>query len=118
MLDRWVAELKRLAAGGGPVMLPFDFSDECTGWLRVGRSRDDLVEVQAGWSRPGQYDFNPSQFVAVGGSLSDFEPVRNARIERPLTDVIAAVTACRDRLTDHPEPDDFTSSEDTTGEAR
>ncbi|MEH0822367.1 MULTISPECIES: IS110 family transposase [unclassified Micromonospora] len=36
-LDRWLAELKRLAIGRRPVTLPFNFSDQCTGWLRVTR---------------------------------------------------------------------------------
>lgn len=97
-LDRWLAELKRLEAGGGAVMLPFNFSDQCTGWLWVGPSRDGLVEVQAGWSMLGQYDFDTSEFVTVGRALPDFTPVINARIERPLPDIITAVAACRDEL--------------------
>jgi hypothetical protein len=95
-LDQWLTELKRLAAGGGAVMLPFNFSDQCTGWLRVAPTRDGLVEVQAGWSMLGQYDFDPFEFLTVGRSLPDFTPVKNARIERRLADIIAAVTACRD----------------------
>jgi hypothetical protein len=97
-LDRWLAELGRLEAGRDRVMLPFNFSDQCTGWLRVTPSRDGLVEVQAGWSYLGQYDFDTSDVMAVGRSLSDFEPVPNARIERPLVDIVGAVRASRDDL--------------------
>ena len=97
-LDRWIAELERLHVGRGPAMLPFNFSDQCTGWLRVTPTHEGLVDVQAGWSSLGQYDFDTSDFLTAGRSLPDFRPVRNARIERPLVDVIAAVTACRDEL--------------------
>jgi hypothetical protein len=97
-LDRWLTQLERLVTGGGPVMLPFNFSDQCTGWLRVSPLPDDRVNVQAGWSRLGQYDFDPEDFVAVGSSLSDFTPVPNATITRPLANIVAAVTASRDEL--------------------
>ncbi|MGY0004358.1 hypothetical protein [Micromonospora sp. I033] len=56
------------------------------------------VEVQAGWSYLGQYDFDTSDVMAVGRSLSDFEPVPNARIVRPLADIVGAVRASRDDL--------------------
>ncbi|MCP3787523.1 hypothetical protein NLX85_29580 [Micromonospora sp. A3M-1-15] len=97
-LDRWIAELERLPVGRGPAMLPFNFSDQCTGWLRVSPTHEGLVDVQAGWSLLGQYDFDASDSLTAGRFLPDFRPVRNARIERPLVDVIAAVTACRDEL--------------------
>ena len=100
-LDCWISELERLADGDPMVLLPFDFSDQCTGWLQVGPVHDGLVEVQAGWSGIGQYEVDASDLIATGRGITDFEPVRNARIERPLTDIIAAVTAARKSLADH-----------------
>ncbi len=98
-LDCWLSVLERLSDGGGPVvLLPFNFSDQCTGWLRVRWAHDHIVEVQAGWSKVSQYDLVPSDLTAAGNRIFDFEPVRNARIERPLADVIAAVTAVREIL--------------------
>ena len=48
-LDCWISELQRLSAGGGPVvLLPFNFSDQFTGWLRVRPVSGRIVEVQAG----------------------------------------------------------------------
>jgi hypothetical protein len=45
----------QLSVGRGPVvLLPFDFGDQCTAWLRVAQLSDGLVEVQAGWSHVGQ----------------------------------------------------------------
>jgi hypothetical protein len=98
-LDCWMTELERLSTGDVPVvLLPFNFSDQCTGWLRVGPVRKGLVDVQAGWSLIGQYDFDSSDFIAAGRHVPDFEPVRNARIERPLADIVAAVAAARKAL--------------------
>lgn len=107
-LDCWISELERLSAGGGPVvLLPFNFSDQCTGWLRVGPVHDRLVEVQAGWSGVSQYELAPSDFTAASSRIFDFDPVRNARIERPLADIIAAVATARGALAhdrDHDSP--------------
>ena len=98
-LDCWMTELERLSTGDVPVvLLPFNFSDQCTGWLRVTPTHEGLVDMQAGWSSLGQYDFDTSDFLTAGRSLPDFRPVRNARIERPLVAIVTAVTACRDEL--------------------
>ena len=95
-LDCWLSELDRLSGGDSAVvLLPFNFSDQCTGWLRVGPARDRLVEVQAGWSNVSQYDLTPADLTAAGTRIRDFTPVRNARIERSLDDIIAAVAAMR-----------------------
>jgi hypothetical protein len=101
-LDCWISELQQLSAGGGPVvLLPFNFSDQCSGWLRVGPVRDRIVEVQAGWSGVSQYELAPADLTAAGSRIFDFEPVRNARIERPLAEIIAAVIAAREALADN-----------------
>ncbi|MGC3861332.1 hypothetical protein ACPSM1_14210 [Micromonospora chersina] len=97
-LEQWLIELRQLRAGADRVLLPFNFSDQCTGWLRVAPSREGLFEVQAGWSELGQYDIDLSEFMVVGRSLADFEPVPNARIERPLDEIVGAVAAIRDAL--------------------
>lgn len=111
VLDRWRTELARLSAGDLAVgLLPFNFSDECTGWLQVRPIGDGLVEVQAGWSRMGQYDLDPSDVLAVGLRVADFEPVHNARIERPLDHVVAAVEAAREGLIESGYPQDTANS--------
>jgi hypothetical protein len=64
-LDCWISELERLSRGGGPVvLLPFNFSDQCTGWLRVTLLPESFVEVQAGWSGVSQYELAPTDLVA------------------------------------------------------
>jgi len=105
-LDCWISELQRLSDGAGPVvLLPFNFSDQCTGWLRVGPVRDRIVEVQAGWSRVSQYELAPADLTAASSRIFDFEPVRHARIERPLADIIAVVVAAREALADNLDHD-------------
>ncbi|WP_250006805.1 hypothetical protein [Actinoplanes sp. M2I2] len=102
-LDCWLSQLDRLSSGDGPVaLLPFNFSDQCTGWLRVRPARDGFVEVQAGWSNVSQYDLGPSDLTAAGLRILDFEPVRNARIERPLDDLVAAVATLRESFAINP----------------
>ncbi len=56
------------------------------------------LEVQAGWSVIGQYALTPANLRTPGSRVFDFDPVRNARIERPLADIVAAVTAARAAL--------------------
>ena len=116
-LDRWLAELKRLAIGRRPVTLPFNFSDQCTGWLRVTPTHDGLVDVQAGWSLLGQYDFEASKFLTAGRFPADFTPVEKARIERPLAEIIGAVTACRDELAHRLDPDGTITGERIGGDS-
>jgi hypothetical protein len=101
-LDCWISELQRLSTGGGPVvLLPFNFSDQGTGWLRVGPLCERMVEVQAGWSGVSQYELAPADLAAAASRIFDFEPVPNARIERPLADIITAVVAAREALGDN-----------------
>ena len=99
-LDRWMSELERLSRGGGPVLLPINFSDQCTGWLRVALIRDRLAEVQAGWSRVSQYELAPADLVGANRRIVDFKPVPGAKIVRPLADVVAAVQTARAALAD------------------
>jgi hypothetical protein len=98
-LDCWLCTLDRLAGGGGPVvLLPFAFYDQCSGWLRVALTRDRLVEVQAGWSAAADYELEPGDLVAAHRRIFDFAPVTNARIVRPLADIVASVQAARATL--------------------
>jgi hypothetical protein len=98
-LGIWLDQLEKLSLGRGPVvLLPFNFADQCTAWLRIAQLSDGLVEVQAGWSQVDQYSLEPKDLRAPEKRVHDFEPVPNARIVRPLADVIAAVAAAREAL--------------------
>lgn len=50
LLEQWSSQVASLRGEGGTVYLPYDFSDQCTAWLRVSSSDGQTAEVQAGWS--------------------------------------------------------------------
>jgi hypothetical protein len=96
-VDCWLGQLAQLLAGHGPVvLLPFDFSDQYTGWLRVAQLSGGAVEVQAGWSGVDQYSLEPADLLTPQKLIHDFKPKRELRIELPLADLIADVTAARE----------------------
>jgi hypothetical protein len=91
LLEQWVEQLEQLRVTGTPAFLPFDFSDQCTGWLRVSSTSPDQVLVEAGWSGVAGWSFYPSDIADTAAGLSDFEPVTSACVECGLDDLIAAI---------------------------
>jgi hypothetical protein len=49
LLRQWMERVTQLG-DNDLTYLPFDFSDQCSAWLRVKRS-GDRIEVQPGWSQ-------------------------------------------------------------------
>jgi hypothetical protein len=96
LLDQWVQQLQQLTPGTA-TFLPFDFSDQCTAWLRVDCIDADRVVVQAGWSSLEGWSFMPSNFTTVTPP-DDFQPVVNARIECRLADLITTIKHNKDIL--------------------
>jgi hypothetical protein len=81
--------LRQLTAGA-VTFLPFDFSDQCTAWLRVTCPDTDQAVVEAGWSSLGGWRIVPSSFTDAPGP-EDFKPIRNASIDCRLSDLITAL---------------------------
>ncbi|WP_030924151.1 hypothetical protein [Streptomyces sp. NRRL B-24720] len=98
LLDQWGDHLRRLRPTGGTVFLPFDFSDQCTAWLRVSSPDGIHATIQVGWSSLEGWSFYPSDFAARAASVDDFEPVVNASVECGLDDLITTVAGNRDSL--------------------
>ena len=98
LLDQWDEHLQRLRLTGGTVLLPFDFSDQCTAWLRVSSPDGGRATVEAGWSSIEGWSFYPSDFAETAARVHDFKPVVNASVECDLGDLIAAVTQNRESL--------------------
>jgi hypothetical protein len=96
LLDQWVHQLQHLTPGDA-AFLPFDFSDQCTAWLRVDYAGADHVVVQAGWSSLEGWAIMPSNFAAVAAP-DDFKPVANAAIECHLSDLIATLQRNRETV--------------------
>ena len=76
LLRQWRDRVLQLA-DGALVYLPFDFSDQCTCWLRVQRSGSQL-EIAAGWSSIEGYSFPPSDFSQI--QPSDWRQIAEAPI--------------------------------------
>ncbi|MET9700653.1 hypothetical protein ABZY31_27550 [Streptomyces sp. NPDC006529] len=97
LLEQWSAHVRGLRDGGGTAYLPYDFSDQCTAWLRVSSIDGQRAEVQAGWSLIEAWGIAPSDYLATAPEVTDFDPIPRARTECSLTDLLARIEA--DRIT-------------------
>lgn len=98
LLDQWLVQLRGLAHGG-VALLPFDFSDQCTAWLRVSTSADARAVVEAGWSNVEGWRIQASDYLATAPEITDFVPVANARIECSLEALVRSIQNERDAIT-------------------
>jgi len=74
LLEQWRAAVAALDDGGG-CFLPYDFSDEYTGWLRCEAAAGEMLTLQRGWSRVAGYAIMPSNVdEAMIRELPDFQP--------------------------------------------
>ena len=87
MLRQWLDVVSE-AKEGEAFYLPFDFSDQCTGWLR-GLSEHGRVTVQPGWSSREGWSFYPSSFHVEGISPADFRVAPHSEpLSIPVSDLI------------------------------
>ncbi|MDQ8706657.1 hypothetical protein RCO28_29905 [Streptomyces sp. LHD-70] len=98
LLDQWMEQVDELRGTGGIAYLPYDFSDQCTAWLRVSSADGGTADVQAGWSLVEGYGFDPSNYRATAPEITDFEPISNAQIACSLEDLSSCLVANRDAL--------------------
>lgn len=96
LLDQWIDRLHGLGAGGA-ALLPFDFADQCTAWLRVESPDGRTAVVQAGWSGIEGWSFMPTN-IDGGDQPHSLQPIAAARIECRLCDLVAALEGNRDDL--------------------
>jgi hypothetical protein len=68
LLDQWS---RALDSGSSPIFLPYDFSDQYTGCLRV-LVEGDFVHVTPGFSNREGWSFSPSDISDFVLSVSDF----------------------------------------------
>ncbi|MEU7599920.1 hypothetical protein [Streptomyces sp. NPDC041003] len=93
LLEQWATQLEGLSGAGGTAYLPYDFSDQCTAWLRVTSHDGETAEVQAGWSLIEAWGIEPSNYRATAPEVTDFDPITGARIACSLDDLTAHITA-------------------------
>ncbi|MET9598896.1 MULTISPECIES: hypothetical protein [unclassified Streptomyces] len=98
LLDQWSSQIAGLGLAGGTAYLPFDFSDQCTAWLRVSSEDGQAAEVQAGWTLIEGWSISPSDYLAAAAQVQDFDPIPGARIQCSLGDLAAQVDANRSTL--------------------
>ncbi len=90
LLDQWKAHASSLADGAA-VFMPFDFSDQCTAWLRISREGTQ-VSIRAGWSDLEGYSFFPSDYSAV--QPTDWRSIDGSpRLVMTIDDFVRAVDA-------------------------
>jgi hypothetical protein len=88
--------------GRGTVFLPFDFSDQCTAWLRVSSANGRSAEVSAGWSSVEGWAVMPSDFGSFANAVDDFAPIAGASVDTGMDDLVVAIATTRDALRRQP----------------
>ena len=78
LLDQWIEHIEQLE-DGDCIYLPFDFSDQCTGCLRVRRNGEEY-ELTPGWSLIEGHAHFPSNIRKFVQAVGDFDPM----LQRPV----------------------------------
>jgi hypothetical protein len=76
MLEMWLQDLQRCSKGQS-VYLPYDFSDQYTGWIKCALVSDIEWQITPGWSDKEGWAFDPSDYEDVAKGLDDFRPVKD-----------------------------------------
>lgn len=100
LLEQWLAVVEQLP-DGGTAYLPYDFSDQYTGWLACQRSGDEVV-LSRGWADVEGWSFFPS----AAGDLFDrprgFRP-DGPRVRGSSAEVVEAIRGSS-VLAEQPQP--------------
>jgi hypothetical protein len=72
LLEQWHSSVAALHEGE-TCYLPYDFSDQCTAWLRCEAVGTDL-KVQRGWAGVEGWSFFPSEVGELTKNLTGFRP--------------------------------------------
>jgi hypothetical protein len=88
LLEQWAETVESLEIGG-TAYLPYDFSDQYTGWLRCTRTETGLSMVR-GWSDVEGWSFSPSEVGELLNELTGFR-ANGPMLEAPLSEILAAI---------------------------
>jgi hypothetical protein len=72
LIDQWVVAIRALVPKSS-CFLPYDFSDQSTGWLRCTLEASHVL-VQPGWSTIEGWSFAPSAVGELIANVADFKP--------------------------------------------
>ncbi|MFF3904401.1 hypothetical protein [[Kitasatospora] papulosa] len=95
LLKQWSSQVASLMDEGGTAYLPYDFSDQCTAWLRVTSTDGQTAKVQAGWSLIEGWGIYPSDYLSTAPTVTDFDPISGAQVECSLIGLAARIEANR-----------------------
>lgn len=88
LLEQWLTAAANLP-DAGTAFLPYDFSDQCTGWICCQRNGNEMV-VSRGWSRVGGYSLFPSAVGEYLSQLPSFE-VEGPAMKSKRDDLLQAI---------------------------
>lgn len=88
LLIQWLDSLNKIP-DGGTVYLPYDFSDQCTGWLECRRAGSD-VSVSRGWAVKEGWSLTPSALGELSTVPSGFR-VNGPTIRTTVTELFESI---------------------------
>ncbi len=74
LLEQWRSDVESIG-DGGTTYLPYEFDDECSGWLRVDASDDGTMAILPVWSKLEGWAFNASSYALGQDGIGNTEPV-------------------------------------------
>ena len=95
LLELWLEAIQSMLSEGDTVFLPYDFSDQYTGWLSCQLSGSDVL-VSRGWANVEGYSIYPSKVGEHISNLSGFHldgPTVRATIEELVAAVRSSLVA-------------------------
>lgn len=107
LLQQWLCLIDSLEQHT-TTYLPFDFSDQCTAWLRVALKQHGEVLVEVGWSRIEGWSFYPSDVMSTARQVTDFRPIAGACVTTTIEVLRTAINRDHDAImakdsdSDHP----------------
>lgn len=93
LLEQWSDQVQLLKPTGGTAFLPFDFSDQYTGWFRVTSANGRDTRVEAGWSNIEGWSFYPSDISETARNISDFRAITGATAQCSIDELLACIAA-------------------------
>ncbi|WP_093060032.1 hypothetical protein [Variovorax sp. YR634] len=88
LLEQWLETLNELLVDE-IAFLPYDFSDQYTGWLRCTRRREGFL-VERGWSNVEGWSFAPSRIGSLLRSLDEFR-ADGSSVELPTEGLLESI---------------------------
>jgi hypothetical protein len=98
LLEQWADQVRLLQPTGGTAFLPFDFSDQCTGWFRANSTDGLDALVEAGWSGIEGWSFYPSDIADAARNVYDFKAINGASMQCSIDELLGRIAASGEAL--------------------